>query len=90
MAIKDEEKGEKKEVIILVSPICKSSLDSAVFVRRWAKESGFNFREVSVLEPEGQEYVLEFGIRRVPALIINGKLVSEGKIEIPGVERVEN
>ncbi len=90
MAIKDEEKRGKKEVVILVSPICKPSLDAAVFIRRWAREAGFNFREVSILEPEGQEYILELGIRRVPALIINGKLISEGKIRLPGVKRVEN
>ncbi len=90
MAIKDHGKREKKEVVVLVSPICESSLNAAMSIRKWAERLGFNFREISVLEPEGQEYVLEFEVRRVPALIIDGKLVSEGKIEIPGVEKIEN
>lgn len=29
------------------------------------------------------EYVLKLDVRRVPALIVGGKLISEGKIELP-------
>ncbi len=88
MAIKDH--GKKKEVVVLVSPICEYSLNVTVSLKKWAKRLGFNFREISLLEPEGQEYVLELGIRRAPALIIDGKLISEGKIRLPGVEEIEN
>ncbi len=90
MAIEDHREKEKKEVVVLVSPICKPSLDAAILIKNWAKKFGFDFREISILEPEGQKYVLEFGVKKVPALIIDGKLISEGSIRLSGVEGIEN
>ncbi len=84
----EEEVGrseEEREIIVLVSPICESSLDAARRLREWAHSRGLKIREVSALEPEGQSYILELGIRKVPAVIIGGKLISEGRIELPEV-----
>ncbi len=84
----EEEAGgskEEREVIILVSPICEPSLDAARRLKRWARQRGLRVREVSALEPEGQSYILELGIRKVPAIIVGGKLISEGKLEFPEV-----
>ncbi len=74
---------EKEEVIVLVSPICEPSLEAVREVREWAWRRGLIIREVSALEPEGQGYILDLGISRVPALILGGRLISEGEIRLP-------
>ncbi|MDK2372362.1 MAG: hypothetical protein QI197_03180 [Candidatus Korarchaeota archaeon] len=84
----EEEVGgaeEEGEIIVLVSPICEPSLDAARRLKEWAHRRGLKIREVSTLEPEGQSYILELGIRKIPAIIIRGKLISEGRIELPEV-----
>jgi len=60
-------------------------LDAARQLKEWARRRGLKIREVSALEPEGQSYILELGIRKVPAVIVEGKLISEGRIELPEV-----
>jgi len=54
-------------------------------LRKWASERGYSVREVSILEVDGQEYLLEFGVKKVPAVIFGGKLISEGKLKLPEV-----
>ena len=76
---------EEREIIILVSPICESSLDAARRLKKWARQKGLKVREISALEPEGQSYILELRIRKVPAIILGGKLISEGKLVLPEV-----
>ncbi len=60
-------------------------MDAARQLKEWARRRGLKIREVSALEPEGQSYILELGIRKVPAVIVEGKLISEGRIELPEV-----
>lgn len=76
-----EVKGEEvKELILLVSPICRESLEVAVELKKWALERGYYFKEVSVLESEGLRIVEDLGIRRIPAAILNGKLLFQGSV----------
>ncbi len=85
----EEEAGggsqEEREIIVLVSPICEPSLEAARRVKEWARRRGLKVREISALEPEGQSYILELGIKKVPALIIGRKLVSEGEVRLSEV-----
>ncbi|MDK2384475.1 MAG: hypothetical protein QI199_06690 [Candidatus Korarchaeota archaeon] len=60
-------------------------MNAARRLKEWAHRRGLKIREVSALEPEGQSYILELGIRKVPAVIIGGKLISEGRIKFPEV-----
>ncbi|MCS7102982.1 MAG: thioredoxin family protein [Candidatus Korarchaeum sp.] len=79
--MEDEVEGkEVKELILLVSPICRESLEAAVELRRWASARGYSLKEVSVLESEGLRMIENFGIRRIPAAIFNGKLLFQGSI----------
>jgi AraC-like DNA-binding protein len=73
-----EEKG--KELIILVSPICEESLEASMKLRKWARERGYSIREVSALEDEGLSIIIDLNVKRLPALISNGRLISQGKI----------
>ncbi|HDI73466.1 MAG TPA: hypothetical protein ENF57_00460 [Candidatus Korarchaeota archaeon] len=85
MAHESSRQREEKEILILVSPICEASLEAAKRLRKWASERGYSVREVSILEVDGQEYLLEFGVKKVPAVIFGGKLISEGKLKLPEV-----
>jgi len=76
----EREIEEKKELIILVSPICKESLEASIKLRGWARERGYSIREISALEDEGLSIIIDLNIKRLPALILNGKLISQGKI----------
>ncbi|MEM3870288.1 MAG: hypothetical protein QXJ39_04055 [Candidatus Korarchaeum sp.] len=76
-----EVKGEEvRELILLVSPICRESLEVAAELRKWALKRGYSFREVSVLESEGLRIVGDLGIRRIPAAILNGRLLFQGSV----------
>lgn len=74
------ESEEVRELILLVSPICPESLEAAVRLRKWALARGYSFREISVLESEGLRIIGDFDIKRIPAAILNGKLVFQGRV----------
>lgn len=71
---------EARELILLVSPICSESLEVAVKLKKWAMARGYSLREVSVLESEGLRIAGDFGIKRIPAAILNGRLLFQGSI----------
>ncbi len=76
-----EVEGEEvRELILLVSPICIESLEAALELKKWAMARGYSLREVSVLEAEGLRIAEEFGVKRIPAVILNGKLIFQGSV----------
>lgn len=78
-----EEKAEGEEVreiVLLVSPLCPESLETAVKLRKLASMRGYSFREVSALESEGLKMIEDFGIKRVPAAIMGGRLLFQGRV----------
>ncbi len=66
------------EVVILVSPICSESLKVAANLKKWAIAKGVRVREVSVLRPEGQRYLMDLRIDRIPAVILGERVLLKG------------
>jgi len=62
----------------LVSPICSESLKVAANLKKWAATKGIRVKEVSVLRPEGQKYLIDLKIDRIPAIILREKVLSKG------------
>lgn len=76
-----------REVVLeeLTSPGCHNC---AAFKSMWGEIEGdwpnVKFREVSLMDPEGQEMVQKYQIFASPGIILNGELFSTG-----GVNREE-
>lgn len=72
-----------REVVLeeLSSPGCHNC---AAFKEMWEKEQAnwpnVKFREVSLLDPEGQEMVQKYQIFASPGIIMNGELFSTGGV----------
>lgn len=72
-----------KEVVLeeLTSPGCHNC---AAFKAFWDTVKGdwpnVTFKEVSLIEPEGQEMVQKYQIFASPGIIINGELFSTGGV----------
>lgn len=76
------------KITILVSPLCDSSLEAAKFVCRFCLERGLEYEEVSVRTMEGQRTALRAGVKLLPALLIDGKLVYQGPISEEVLRRI--
>ena len=76
------------KVTILVSPLCDSSLEAAKLLRRFCEERGLEYEEVSVRTMEGQKMALQAGVKLLPALLIDGKLVHQGPISEEALRRI--
>ncbi len=76
------------KVTLLVSPLCDSSLEAAKFVSRFCLERGLEYEEVSVRTMEGQKMALQAGVKLLPALLIDGKLVHQGPISEEALRRI--
>ncbi len=78
----------RSKVVLLVSPICEGSLKVARELRKWAQDRGIELEELSVLTREGQEVVMSLKVDMVPAVVVEGKLVSQGGM--PDLELLES
>ncbi len=68
------------KITILVSPLCDPSLDAARLVRRFCRDRGLEYEEVSVRTMEGQRLALSAGVKLLPALLVDGRLVHQGPL----------
>ena len=76
------------KITILVSPLCDSSLEAAKLLRRFCQERGLEYKEISVRTMEGQRTALRAGVKLLPALLIDGKLVHQGPISEEVLRRI--
>lgn len=73
-----------KEVVLeeLTSPGCHNC---AAFKKFWDEIKGewgnVTFKEVSIVDPEGQEMVQKYQIFASPGIILNGELFSTGGVD---------
>ncbi len=77
----------QSKVIVLVSPICDDSLIVSAKIREWAESKGIEVEELSILTKEGQEIVMALDIDTIPAVVVNGEIISQG--DIPDLKLLE-
>jgi small redox-active disulfide protein 1 len=76
---------------LLTSPTCPYCPPTADMVRRYAeKNEDVIALEIPITSEEGLREAIKFGIRGVPALIINDEVVIKGVPKISDLERVVN
>ena len=46
-------------------------------MKRKLRKAGVSFREISVDNPKGDKLADKYGIRHIPNMVINGKLVND-------------
>ncbi len=69
------------KVEVLVSPVCGESLRFARRIREICAERGLEFREISAWSEEGEALILRKGIRFLPALLVDGRVVGQGSTD---------
>ncbi len=73
-----------KDIVLeeLTSPGCHNC---AAFKEFWEEKKGdwpnVQFKEVSIVDPEGQEMVQKYQIFASPGVILNGELFSTGGVD---------
>lgn len=75
-------------LVELSSPGCHNC---AAFKEFWEKEAAnwpsVTFKEVSLLDPEGQELVQKYQIFASPGIIVNDELFSTGGVDEEGLRK---
>ncbi|HIE23508.1 MAG TPA: hypothetical protein EYP68_04695 [Candidatus Korarchaeota archaeon] len=69
------------KLVLLVSPLCETSLRAAIVARKVAQDLGIEFEEISVTEEKGEKLALRFRVTLLPSYIIDGKLVHQGVLD---------
>ncbi|MBM4134699.1 MAG: glutaredoxin [Nitrospira sp.] len=73
-------------VVLLVSSTCGACPSAKSLFKEMRVKHSFNYREVDINSPDGQELAERHSIRAVPATIINGRLTFIG---VPSRQSVE-
>ena len=73
-------------VVLLYSPTCASCPAAKRLFKELRVKYSFNYREVDITSPDGQELAERHSIRAVPATLIDGRLTFIG---VPSRQSVE-
>jgi glutaredoxin len=65
-------------VVLLYSPTCSACPAAKRLFKELRVKYSFNYREVDITTPDGQELAERHAVRAVPATIINGRLTFIG------------
>jgi glutaredoxin len=65
-------------VVLLYSPSCSACPSAKRLFKELRVKYSFNYREVDITTPDGQELADRHSVRAVPATIINGRLTFIG------------
>jgi glutaredoxin len=65
-------------VVLLYSPSCGACPSAKRLFKELRVKYSFNYREVDITTPDGQELAERHAVRAVPATIINGRLTFIG------------
>jgi len=76
------------KVTVVVSQLCEVSLQTARLVREFCQREGIEYEEVSVRTMEGQRLALSVGVKILPAILIDGKLVHQGPVDEEALRQI--
>jgi len=76
------------KVVVVVSQLCEVSLQTARLVREFCQREGLEYGEVSVRTLAGQRLALSKGVKMLPAIIIDGKLVHQGPLDEEALRQI--
>lgn len=60
------------KIELFYSPMCPTCPQAKEIVREIVEKEGVKYEEVNILSPDGEEKAARYGIKGVPALVING------------------
>lgn len=66
------------EIILVSSPNCGHCAEVKKILEKLKTEFEFNVKEISAINPDGQEIVAKYGIMASPGIIINNEFFAMG------------